>query len=161
MLKTVFMAFDLDGTLLDNERALREAYRAAGVHDYAPDGLPVGTRCTPEQHSLKQALYPQMLRDYARPGPALPLWDALRSASGVQAAVLTGASERSARDALAYLGENPAGVLLYHGATHVDKAHILQLWQASNPHGRAIYVDACSTTAERVSTLCGCGRLVL
>ena len=55
-LRRGLVAFDLDGTLLNTSRALKEAYAHAGV-TWVPN-TPWQEFCTPEQHAAKCSVYP-------------------------------------------------------------------------------------------------------
>lgn len=146
----MLFAFDLDGTLIDNLRAVRYAYDMAGVKmPLNAWGAPFNfSLCTPKQHDEKNLHYPDALRRYARPGPALPLWHAL----GGDSVVITGASETGARAALAFLGLVVPESHLYTGLTTAKKIDLLRRWHAESG---AVYVDSdpaiCMTVKEHVS----------
>lgn len=129
MAKTFFF-FDLDGTLIDNASAIREAYRHAGV--VVPKdaiGKPRGDWCTDEQHAAKNAVYSEMLARYAVRGPALPLWNALVDCAAIDDCyVLTGASRDGAFSSLAWLGIGKS-YLAAHGLSLEDKIAFLTEFQ--------------------------------
>jgi phosphoglycolate phosphatase-like HAD superfamily hydrolase len=60
------MVFDLDGTLIDNRRAIIEAYRLVGVNE-VPFSMPWSDFATKAQHEAKARAYPDMLQRYAQP----------------------------------------------------------------------------------------------
>jgi len=129
--------FDLDGTLIDSQAAVIEAYRAAGV-DMPADawGAPVGDWCSPAQHELKQKLYPKMLQEYAYIGPARQLWNYLVQD---ERCIATGASRKSADAALEFLGIDPAELALC-GASTEAKAEFIE--KKMSEHDMVIYVDS-------------------
>lgn len=109
--------FDLDGTLIDNEEAVRYAYLRAGV--VMPSGAwgkPAGNWCTEEQHKMKQAFYLNSLAEYGREGPALIAWNVCAGSKSI----ITGASLRSAHDSLDFL-EIPKRYLAMYGASIGEK----------------------------------------
>lgn len=116
--------FDLDGTLLDNRRAVREAYREAGV--IMPDdawGRPWQEWLDSEAlHKAKNLAYPVMLGIHGRPLP--PLRDLERAlAMGDAVEILTSASEDATQHALAFLGHPDLPRIT--GASRDEKYNIL------------------------------------
>ncbi len=103
------VAFDLDGVLIDSRRAVEAAYKVAGItmpknawgksfREWFDGSIGELERI----HAAKQAAYPAMLKAYAR---SLAGSEVLRRVvwEGYTAVIVTAASPRSARDALAYL----------------------------------------------------------
>lgn len=83
--------FDMDGTLIDNHRAVREAYKRAGkeLPDDAWGKTAKEWGCPHDVHKMKVALYPMLL---LRLGRRLHAADLLETVDG---SVLTGASLES------------------------------------------------------------------
>lgn len=127
---------DLDGTLLDNRCAVERAYRVVG----APDpmfGYPGGEELAPYR-AKKNAIYPNMLRKYARPLPLNHLLLYLVRVTGMTVHILTSASTEGARCSLDFLGWPPADcpqVQLYTALTLEQR--IATLYGL----GRGIYFD--------------------
>lgn len=121
--------FDLDGTLVDNRKAIEMAYRFAGVTTMRWH-RPWREWCTPYQHNVKRQIYPVMLRDY---GKRLPLADIAERDLGV---ILTGASPEAVAQ-LEQAGLINVGRLIMAGMgmTPWEKADWLAL------HGWGTYVD--------------------
>lgn len=145
--------FDLDGTLIDNEVAVREAYRMAGVA--MPDdawGKPVGGWCTPEQHAIKQEVYKACLNLYGRDGLGLFYW----TTAFAHKTILTGASRRSAHDALEFLGI-PGGNLSLYGASLVEKIAWINGAMKVEP---IVYVDCDRDIAMKIEKETKCRILV-
>lgn len=121
--------FDLDGTLIDSQEAVRRAYEAAGVR-MPPEawGKPWREWLGDEAaHRRKEALYPEFLRQYARPKALY------RTAQRLRAPVLTGASGAAAKAVQEAFG--PLSVALA-GATAEAKGR----WLAARAAG-GFYVD--------------------
>jgi hypothetical protein len=145
--------FDLDGTLIDNELAVRNAYKMAGVT--MPDdawGNPIGDWCTPEQYKVKQEVYRSCLKLYAKDGLGLFYW----TTSFAYKTILTGASRRSAFDALYFLGI-PGGNLSLVSATLEDKIGWIKKAMLDNP---VTYVDCDRRIAEKIKKETKCHILV-
>lgn len=83
--------FDLDGTLIDNQRAIREAYIAAGVTTHVFH-RPWHEWCTPAQHKRKNELYPALLKQH---GVMTPLGVTILQYAPCPVRVLTGASKEA------------------------------------------------------------------
>lgn len=152
----MLFAFDLDGTLIDNEQAVRIAYARAGVT--MPErawGSPVGAWCTPEQHQMKQRIYFECLQEHAKPGPALALWNFLMLRSYDSVAILTGASFESAQDSMISVGI-PWMYLAVHGASVQDKAKWIK-----DQKDTVVYIDADAEHAYAVKGEADCRILIV
>jgi phosphoglycolate phosphatase-like HAD superfamily hydrolase len=151
----MLFVFDLDGTLIESEAAVRAAYQAAGVT--MPPGVwgaPVGDWCTPEQHAAKQEAYPQMLQQHASGGRALPLWRWIPATGRV---IVTGASEASALAALRWL-DIPHHFLALTGADADAKARYISARMAS--HNPVVYVDCDYAVARSLYWRTSCMTLI-
>jgi len=146
--------FDLDGTLIESERAVRAGYMAAGV-TMPPDawGKPVGAWCTPAQHTEKQRVYREMLHLHATPGRAVPLWHSLPHASRC---VATGASMSSAIAAMEFLGLDPHELAVF-GADHLAKVEFIRAQMSDTP---VLYVDTDYTVAKTVQEQARCAIVI-
>lgn len=112
--------FDMDGTLVDSMKAVKEAYKLAGVK-WVPEYWGKTAEewgCPPEVHEDKKRLYPTCLR---RLGRRLQAADLLEVVDGV---VLTGASEEAAHAVMEMLGTQFP--LLGAGASLPVKLRILK-----------------------------------
>lgn len=125
--------FDMDGTIVDNYRAVKESYKQAGV-DF-PDrawGLTAEEwDCPPEVHKMKKALYPTVL---LRLGRRLHAADLLETTRG---SVLTGASPESVTAVRKFLKHDFP--LLGAGCSHDTKIEVLN--DRTLDGHRIIYVD--------------------
>lgn len=134
--------FDLDGTLIDTQKAVREAYRIIGVEMPADAwGRPWKEWLNdPFAHQCKNDVYPKMVAMHAR---ALPLFD---HATRLNAPILTGASPGAVHTIKSWFwGLNIALV----GASLEDKARWL------NAHERrplCYYVDDLESARRYVKT---------
>jgi beta-phosphoglucomutase-like phosphatase (HAD superfamily) len=126
--------FDLDGTLIDSEKAVRESYKAIGVSmPVSAWGQPAGTWATQAQRNAKNECYRFMLKRY---GQMLPLYEQVSIARAI---VITAASLRATQVVQALYG--PLNVMLT-GATMSDKIRYLRtlawsgIYVDDNPHAR-------------------------
>jgi hypothetical protein len=125
--------FDMDGTIVDSRRAVREAYRRAG-HPLPDDawGKTAGEwGCPPDVHKMKIALYPTLL---LRMGRRMHASDLLETVNGE---VLTGATLQAVQAVRKFLKNEFR--LLGAGCSHEAKIEILQV--QSYPGSQIIYVD--------------------
>lgn len=124
--------FDMDGTIIDSRRAVREAYKSAGI--VLPDDAWGKTAsewgCPPDVHKMKAALYPTIL---LRVGRRLHAADLLKITNG---SVLTGASLEAVEAVRAALDHSFP--LAGAGCDQGEKMRVL----ADNAHAYpVIYVD--------------------
>lgn len=146
--------FDLDGTLVDTQKAVRVAYARAGVN--MPEGvwgkpwrqwLPLVTINAEFAHLTKNLHYPSALTSHAK---ELPL---LRHARRMRAPILTGASESAAfAVSLRFFGIPPLNIVLTE-AMLLDKI----LWLNKQTSASEItYVDDDSTARAVVANNTRC-----
>lgn len=144
--------FDLDGTLIDNRRAVEEAYRAVGI--IRPDkawGRPVDrASCSGAQHIMKNRIYPDMLRMHAKEGPGLKWWMAVKDNKWV----ITGASQAGARSSMKFLGLDTA-LLLSHGLTIKQKCDLIKSMKEP-----VVYIDSDFDVADQIRKDTECSILV-
>jgi phosphoglycolate phosphatase-like HAD superfamily hydrolase len=145
----VLTVFDLDGTLIDNEEAVRYAYLRAGVAMPSDAwGKPAGNWCTEEQHEIKQAFYMNSLMEYGKEGPALLAWNVCLGPK----AIITGASLRSAQDSLDFI-EIPHTCLALCGASIKEKIAWIKGAMTSQ---EVLYIDMDRAISKEIQkeTLC-------
>ena len=129
--------FDLDGTLIDTREAVRQAYRAAGLEEFPDDawGKPAREWLRDEAvHTRKNALYPEMLRRYARKLPLLGL------CLNIHAPVITGASPMAASHVSDFINDPRLAIMLW-GASLGDKADWLRQYDLRRADQQNFYVD--------------------
>jgi hypothetical protein len=147
------IVFDLDGTLIDNEEAVRYAYLRAGV--VMPQGAwgkPVGDWCTKEQHKQKQTYYFTSLAEYGRKGLAIPYWDNCND----NKRVITGASKISACESLDFLGIPHAYLALYGASIREKIAWIKGVMTSQS----AVYIDSDPEIAKEIEKETWCSVIV-
>lgn len=130
--------FDLDGTLVNTQESVRQAYLKAGIT--MPNdawGTPWFDWCPRNVHELKNLHYPEMLNRYAT---TLPLFDV---AVGTNAPVITGASANAVTAVKRRFCSN-LNVQAF-GLTRIQKAEWLtRHWR----QGSNIYVDDDQVTRQ-------------
>lgn len=126
------IVFDLDGTLVDSKDALIAAYEFAGVKNPEPLLATAWPKwCTLEQHSIKNDVYPSMLKRY---GKLLPL---AKFASKGNWPVITFASRRGV-DAVREVFDLELNVFRYGCGVSTKAECLKQLHHRGVPR---MYVD--------------------
>lgn len=131
--------FDMDGTLVDSMRAVKEAYRQAGA-DWKPEYWGLTARewgCPPEVHEMKKRLYPTALRRLGRRLHAANLLEV------VQGEILTGASLEAVHAVLEVL-DLDAPILAAGAAQDTKQGHTpskIDILRDAASDQRVFYVD--------------------
>jgi phosphoglycolate phosphatase-like HAD superfamily hydrolase len=158
------ISFDLDGVLADTKRAVKEAYRVAGViMPEAAWGKPIEDWLGPETlddgsslhlvHEAKQLHYPSMLRRYATPLAGTDVVKLLQ-AQGHKIIITTHASHTSAMDVLTWLQLDVPLFSTTHKARtlqhNLPACHVDDFWFEDCPVPFVHYIDDVNDLYDRV-----------